>query len=124
HVPRAVAHGALRLLGTASGRKGSSGSATARLRTAAGSSGTKHGHGSATEVLGLSAGSSGTKHAHGSAAARLRVSSAVLTSGARAAIVLDYAAGHVVDLEPTEDDAGIANDVTAKRAGGSETNVV
>lgn len=124
HVPRAIARGALRLLGAVSGRKGGSGSATARLRTAAGSSGTKHARGSATEVLGLSAGSSGTKHGRGSATARLRVFSAVLTSGARAAIVLDYAAGHVVDLEPTEDDAGIANDVTAKRVGGSETSVV
>ena len=101
---------------------------TAASGTASASSGAaaaKHGTASASVGASATSGAAGAKHGVAGASVTARARSFARAGTGRAAIALDYAAGHVsAPFEPVEDDQRLANDVTAKRTNGSEYRAV
>lgn len=63
------------------------------------------------------------RHGHVSASGAARMSGSAVGGGARRALSVDYARGQVAELDAVDDDQQLANDVTAKRTGGTEYRV-
>ncbi|GAA0989262.1 hypothetical protein GCM10009551_045880 [Nocardiopsis tropica] len=143
--PQQPAVGELRLTGTAPATKAARTTATGTL-SAAGLTEAAHrttgtnasttttasgaaavAKGSTTTAAGGMAAQTGAeagKHGVTTAAATARASGAAWSGGARSAIALDYAAGHVsAPFEPVDDDQALTNDVVARRIDGAEFRV-